>query len=116
VESVGSFSGLVPADVTHRVRDLLTLSQQLQQRAQSSLSQSPREASAAARASDALAHAADHLQNRYLIASGVGAAGLPGRPGPPPRSGLGAPPPPPDAGDGNAAPSPPPPGPGRNLP
>jgi hypothetical protein len=115
VQSAGSYSNVVPAETTHRVRDLLTLSQQLQQRAQASLSQSPREASAAARASDAIAHAADHLQNRYLIASGIVPAGPQGRPGPPPPppGGPGAPPPP-DA-DNGAAP-PPPPGPGGNSP
>ncbi len=113
VQSVGSYANVVPADTTRRVRDLLNLSQQLQQRAQSSLAQSPREASAAARASDAIAHAADHLQNRYLIASGVVPAGPAGRPGPPPppRGGPGAPPPPPpDADNGSAPPPPPPPG------
>jgi hypothetical protein len=116
VQSVGSYSNVVPAETALRVRDLLNLSQQLQQRAQSSLSQSPREASAAARASDAIAHAADHLQNRYLIASGVMPAGPAGRPGPPPpppgRSGA---PPPPDADNGSAPPPPPPPGPGGNI-
>jgi hypothetical protein len=114
VQSAGSYSNVVPAETTHRVHDLLTLSQQLQQRAQASLSQSPREASAGARASDAIAHAADHLQNRYLIASGIVPARPPGRPGPPPPppGGPGAPPPPPDA-DNGAAP-PPPPGPGGN--
>jgi hypothetical protein len=115
VQSAGSYSNVVPAETTRRVRDLLTLSQQLQQRAQASLSQSPREASAAARASDAIAHAADHLQNRYLIASGIVPAGPAGRPGPPPPpGGPGAPPPPPDAANGTAPP--PPPGPGGNSP
>jgi hypothetical protein len=120
VQSVSSYSNVVPAETTRRVRDLLTLSQQLQQRAQSSLSQSPREASAAARASDAIAHAADHLQNRYLIASGAMPAGPAGRPGPPPPppGGPGAPPPPPppDADGGSVPPPPPPPGPGGNAP
>jgi hypothetical protein len=117
VQSAGSYSNVVPAETTRRVHDLLILSQQLQQRAQASLSQSPREASAAARASDAIAHAADHLQNRYLIASGIVPAGPPGRPGPPPPppGGPGAPPPPPDADNGAAAP-PPPPGPRGNIP
>lgn len=115
VQSAGSYSNVVPAETTRRVRELLALSQQLQQRAQASLSQSPREASAAARASDAIAHAADHLQNRYLIASGVVPAGPAGRPGPPPPppGGAGAPPPP-DADNGTAPP--PPPGPGGNIP
>ena len=115
VQSAGSYSNVVPAETTRRVRELLALSQQLQQRAQASLSQSPREASAAARASDAIAHAADHLQNRYLIASGVVPAGPAGRPGPPPLppGGAGAPPPP-DADNGTAPP--PPPGPGGNIP
>jgi hypothetical protein len=115
VQSAGSYSNVIPAETTHRVHDLLTLSQQLQQRAQASLSQNPREASAAARASDAIGHAADHLQNRYLIASGIVPAGPAGRPGPapPPPGGPGAPPPP-DA-DNGAAP-PPPPGPGGNSP
>jgi len=40
VQSAGSYSNVVPAEITRRVRDLLTLSQQLQQRAQASLSQS----------------------------------------------------------------------------
>jgi hypothetical protein len=119
VQSAGSYSNVVPAETTRRVHDLLSLSQQLQQRAQSSLSQNPREASAAARASDAIAHAADHLQNRYLIASGVIPAGPAGRPGtpPPPPGGPGAPlpPPPPDADNGSAPPPPPPPGPGGNI-
>ena len=84
VQSAGSYSNVVPAETTRRVRDLLTLSQQLQQRAQASLAHNPREASAAARASDAIAHAAGHLQNRYLIASGIVPAGPAGRPGPPP--------------------------------
>jgi len=113
VQSAGSYSNVVPAETTRRVRDLLTLSQQLQQRAQAWLAQSPREASAAARASDAIAHAADHLQNRYLIASGIMPAGPAGRPGPPPPppGGPGAPPPPrPDADNGSAPPPPPPPG------
>src|ERR1700683_4076330 len=115
VQSAGSYANAVPAETTRRVRDLLTQSQQLQQRAQASLSQSPREASAAARASDAIAHAADHLQNRYLIASGIVPAGPAGRPGPPPPpGGPGAPPPPPDAANGTAPP--PPPGPGGNSP
>jgi hypothetical protein len=116
VQNAGSYSNVVPAETTQRVHDLLTLSQQLQQRAQASLSQSPREASAAARASDAIAHAADHLQSRYLIASGIVPAGPRGRPGPPPPppGGPGAPPPPPDA-DNGAAP-PPPPGPRGNIP
>jgi hypothetical protein len=115
VQNAGSYSNVVPAETTRRVRDLLTLSQQLQQRAQASLSQSPREASDAARASDAIAHAADHLQNRYLIASGIVPAGPAGRPGPPPPppGGPGAPPPPPGADSGAA---PPPPGPGGNSP
>ena len=117
VQSAGSYSNAVPAETTRRVRDLLTLSQQLQQRAQASLSQSPREASAAASASDAIAHAADHLQNRYLIASGIVPAGPAGRPGPPPPppGGPGAPPPPPPDADNATAP-PPPPGPGGNSP
>jgi hypothetical protein len=112
VQSAGSYSNVVPAETTHRVHDLLTLSQQLQQRAQASLSQSPSEASTAARASDAIAHAADHLQNRYLIASGIVPAGPPGRlgPPPPPPGGPGTPPPPHDADNGTA----PPPGPGGN--
>jgi len=117
VQSAGSYSNVVPAETTRRVRDLLTLSQQLQQRAQAWLAQSPREASAAARASDAIAHAADHLQNRYLIASGIMPAGPAGRPGPPPPppGGPGAPPPPPpDADNGTAPPQPP--GPGGNSP
>jgi hypothetical protein len=116
VQAASSYSNVVPAETTRHVRELLTLSQQLQQRAQTSLSQSPREASAAARASDAIAHAADHLQNRYLIASGIVPAGPAGRPGPPPPppGGPGAPPPPLDA-DKGAAP-PPPPGPGGNSP
>jgi hypothetical protein len=116
VQNASSYANVIPAETTRRVRDLLTLSQQLQQRAQASLSQSPREASSAARASDAIAHAADHLQNRYLIASGIVPAGPAGRPGPPPPppGGPGAPPPPPDA-DNGAAP-PPPPGPGGNSP
>jgi hypothetical protein len=114
-QNAGSYANVVPAETTRRVHDLLTLSQQLQQRAQASLSQSPREASAAARASDAIAHAADHLQNRYLIASGIVPAGPAGRPGPPPPppGGLGAPPPP-DADNGTAPP--PPPNPGGNTP
>jgi hypothetical protein len=120
VQSVGSYANVVPAETSRRVRDLLNLSQQLQQRAQSSLSQGPREASAAARASDAIAHAADHLQNRYLIASGVVPAGPVGRPGPPPPppGGPGGPPPPPppDAESGSAPPPPLPPGPGGNIP
>jgi hypothetical protein len=117
VQSAGSYSTVVPAETTRRVHDLLILSQQLQQRAQASLSQSPREASAAARASDAIAHAAAHLQNRYLIASGIVPAGPAGRPGPPPRppGGPGAPPPPPPDAD-NGTPPPPPPGPGGNVP
>ena len=117
VQSAGSYSNVVPAETTRRVRDLLTLSQQLQQRAQASLSQNPREASAAARASDAIAHAADHLQNRYLIASGIVPAGPAGRPGPPPPppGGPGAPPPPPPDAENGAAP-PPPPGLGGNVP
>ena len=117
VQSAGSYSNVVPAETTRRVRDLLTLSQQLQQRAQAWLAQSPREASAAARASDAIAHAADHLQNRYLIASGIMPAGPAGRPGPPPPplGGPGAPPPPPPDADNGTAP-PPPPGPGGNSP
>jgi hypothetical protein len=116
VQSAGSYSNVVPAETTRRVHDLLTLSQQLQQRAQASLSQSPRDASAAASASDAIAHAADHLQNRYLIASGIVPAGPAGRPGPPPPppGGPGAPPPPPDADSGTAPP--PPPGLGGNSP
>jgi hypothetical protein len=105
VQSASSYSNVVPAETTRRVRDLLTLSQQLQQQAQASLSQNPREASAAARASDAIAHAADHLQNRYLIASGIVPAGPAGRPGPPA---------PPDAENGAAPP--PPPGPGGDIP
>jgi hypothetical protein len=117
VQSAGNYSNVVPAETTRRVHDLLTLSQQLQQRAQASLSQSPREASAAARASDAIARAADHLQNRYLIASGIVPAGPAGRPGPPPPppGGPGAPPPPPPDADNGTAP-PPPPGPGGNSP
>ena len=117
VQSAGSYSNVVPAETTRRVRDLLTLSQQLQQRAQASLSQSPREASAAARASDAIAHAADHLQNRHLIASGIVPAGPAGRPGPPPPppGGPGAPPPPPPDADNGTAP-PPPAAPGGNIP
>jgi hypothetical protein len=115
VQNAGSYANVVPAETTRRIHDLLTLSQQLQQRAQASLSQSPREASPAARASDAIAHAADHLQNRYLIASGIVPAGPAGRPGPPPPpGGPGAPPPPPDAANGTAPP--PPPGPGGNSP
>lgn len=115
VQNASSYASVIPAETTRRVRDLLTLSQQLQQRAQASLSQSPREASAAARASDAIAHAADHLQNRYLIASGIVPAGPAGRPGPPPPppGGPGAPPPP-DADNGTAPP--PPQGPGGNTP
>jgi hypothetical protein len=114
VQSAGGYSNVVPAETTRRVRDLLTLSQQLQQRAQASLSQSPREASAAARASDAIAHAAGHLQNRYLIASGIVPAGPAGRPGPPPPPPGGPGAPPPDAENGTAPP--PPPGPGGNVP
>jgi len=97
VQGASGYSNVVPAGTARRVRDLLSLSQQLQQRAQSSLSQNPREASAAARASDAIAHAADHLQNRYLIAAGVVPPGPAGRPGPPPPppGGPGTPPPPP---------------------
>jgi hypothetical protein len=113
-DEIARAGGTILQVQSRRVRDLLNLSQQLQQRAQSSLVQSPREASAAARASDAIAHAADHLQNRYLIASGVVPAGPAGRPGPPPppRGGPGAPPPPPppDADNGSAPPPPPPPG------
>src|ERR1700689_4252680 len=116
VQSAGSYSNVLPGETPRRVRDLLTLSQQLQQRAQASLSQSPREASAAARASDAIAHAADHLQNRYLIASGVVPAGPAGRPGPPPPPPGGPVAPPPDADNGSVPPPRPPQVPGGNTP
>jgi hypothetical protein len=108
VGSASSYASALPGDAATRVRAVLDLSQRLQQRAQTLLSQNQaRQASTAARTADALAHAAEHLQNRYLIAAGiVAAAPPPPPPGPEGRGGpgrgrgrgpqpLGAPPPPP---------------------
>jgi len=107
VQNASSYaSSAVPAEVSRRVRALLTMSQQLQQRAQALLAQNnPRQASADARAADAIAHAADHARSRYLIAAGIMPA--PPAPGaaPPPPPGPGAPPPPPGGPD---TPQPPP--------
>jgi hypothetical protein len=88
---------------TVEIRALLLRSARLQQRAQSLLIMNkPEEASAMARASDALLAAADHVEQRALIASGV----IPAQPAPPPPiSGMAAPPPPPIGGP--AGPPPP---------
>ncbi|MGI8771959.1 MAG: hypothetical protein ACR2JE_11030 [Acidobacteriaceae bacterium] len=88
-----------------QIRSLMGESRRLQQRAQSLLSASkPEEAASLARGADALLAAADHMQQRALIASGaIPAQAAP--PPPPPGAGAAPPPPPPDAG----APPPPPP-------
>jgi hypothetical protein len=76
-----------------QIRPLLARSARLQQRAQSLLTANkPEEATAMARASDALLAAADHVEQRALIASGT----IPTPP--PPPNGATPPPPPPDAG------------------
>jgi hypothetical protein len=97
-------SGEPAAALTAQVRPLLVKSARLEQRAQSLLTANkPEEASAVARASDALLAAADHVQQRALIASGV----IPAQPAPPPPPDGTAPPPPPPIG-GPAGPPPPP--------
>ncbi len=106
ISSITANSGAAQVSAPRRVRALLTMSQQLQQRAQALLAQNnPRQASADARAADAIAHAADHARSRYLIAAGIMPA--PPAPGaaPPPPPGPGAPPPPPGGPD---TPQPPP--------
>lgn len=92
------------ATSTAHIRPLLAESARLQQRAQSLLTANkPEEASAIARASDALLVASDHMQQRALIASGM----IPAQPAPPSLApGMAAPPPPPP--DGTAPPPPPP--------
>jgi hypothetical protein len=96
-------SGEPAAASTAQVRPLLVKSARLEQRAQSLLTANkPEEASAMARASDALLAAADHVEQRALIANGM----IPAQPAPPPPGpGLAAPPPPPD---GEMPPPPPP--------
>ena len=88
--SLTSYSNLIAADAAAQARTLIATSQQLQERGHALLTQNqPREASAMARAADALAHAASHLQNRYLIAAGVVAPEPPGPPPPGPGWGRG---------------------------
>jgi len=98
----------VPATTASQAKSLLAMSQQLQQQAQSLLSQNqPERAMRLAHAGDALTHVVEHLENRYLIAAGIvptlplpplGPNGLapppPGPDGPPPPNAAAPPPPP----------------------
>jgi hypothetical protein len=91
----------VPAATASQAKSLLAMSQQLQQQAQSLLSQNQLErAIRLAHAGDASTHVAEHLENRYLIAAGI--APIPPPP-PPSPDGVALPPPGPDG------PPPPPP-------
>ena len=91
----------VPAATASQAKSLLAMSQQLQQQAQSLLSQNqPERAIRLARAGDALTHVAEHLENRYLIAAGIAPV-----PPPPPAEAYGVAPSPP----GPDGPPPPPP-------
>jgi len=82
----------VPAATASQAKSLLAMGQQLQQQAQSLLSQNqPERAIRLAHAGDALTHVAEHLENRYLIAAGI----VPTPPPPPPGPDGVAPPPPP---------------------
>jgi hypothetical protein len=81
----------VPAATASQARSLFAMSQELQQRAQSLLSQNqPERAIRLARAGDALTHVAEHLENLYLIAAGI----VPTPPQPPAGPDGFAPPPP----------------------
>jgi hypothetical protein len=85
----------VPAAAVSHARLLLAMSWQLEQAAQTFLSQNQqRRALHMTHAADALTHAAEHLQNRYLLAAGV----IPTPPPPPPGSGLPPSPPGPRVG------------------
>jgi hypothetical protein len=89
----------MPATTVTQAKALIASSQDLQQRGQALLNQGqPRGAASLARAADALAHAASHLQNPALIAAGLRPAAPPPPPPPPPHAG---PPPPPERGRQN---------------
>lgn len=101
----GELSAAPAVSSTAQVRQLLEQSGRLQQRAQSFLTANrPEQASAMARASDALLAAADHIEQRALIASGVIRAQSAPSPSPPPAGGPAGPPPPPTPGDPNGPP------------
>jgi len=90
-------SNALPARAAAQAQSLVSLSEQLQQQAQDLLvhNQAPR-AGHVARAGDALTHAVEHLQNRYLLAAGI----VPAPPPPPSRPWRRPPSPPPEPGEG----------------
>jgi hypothetical protein len=91
MSSTLSGAASLPAATASQARSLLAMSQQLQQQAQSLLSQNqPERAIRLAHAGDALTRVAEHLENRYLIAAGI----VPTPPAPPPGPDGIAPPPP----------------------
>ncbi|MGB8885944.1 MAG: hypothetical protein WCC87_04430 [Candidatus Korobacteraceae bacterium] len=72
IESTLGDTKVVPADAVSQARSLLEMGHQLEQQAQDLLSRNQLQRAAhTVRAADALTHAAEHLQNRYLLAAGL---------------------------------------------